>query len=272
MLSARLTGLALDERGFGLVEMMVALVMGVIVIGALFAILGVSLHQTAAISDNVQSNRQGRTVMTKIVNELHSACLAPDFAPIQTGSSATELRFVNAYSKEAVILNTTAATAAGKAAEAAYEHRIKYEEPVAGSNQGRLVDYTYPSTSTSSWPKFTFSEPYTKRIVLAESIFRTEEQPKTKEFKPIFEYFKYGPGSLPTTEGFSALTALGSAPEGAQVAAVRINFTSTPEDTRFQAPLASSRVANERVPFSSLVTFAFSPPNAETPTEAAPCE
>ena len=259
MLSSRLSGLALDERGFSLPEMLVALVMGVIVIGALFAILAVSLHQTAAISDNVQSNRQGRTVMTKIVNELHSACLAPDFTPVQTGSTATELRFVNAYSKEAVIPN-----AATSASEGAYEHRIKFEETSGG--QGKLVDSYYPSLSSSSWPNFTFSTTASKTIVLGSAISQTSGA-------ALFQYYKYGLESQRgTNSAVSTLQELTAPPEAGKVAAVGINFTAAPEDTRFQAPLASSRVAKEKIAFSNLVTFAFSAPNAETPVEAAPCE
>ena len=54
-LTARSARLRRDERGFTLIEVMVAMVVGLIVIGALFAILEVSLKQNARITDRVQS-------------------------------------------------------------------------------------------------------------------------------------------------------------------------------------------------------------------------
>ncbi len=261
MLRRRLEQLAREEEGFSLVELMVALVMGVIVIGALVTILAVSVHETAAISNNVQSDRQSRTTMTKIVNELHSACLAPDFKPVRSPSNGSELRFVNAYSNQAVIPN-----AATSASEGAYEHRIKFETV---ASKGRLVDSAYPSLSTSSWPEFKFNETTpSKTSLLGESISQTGAT-------PIFQYYKYAKAANTGNEA-TALEPLGAQPEtaalAALVAAVRVSFTTAPEDTKFQAPLASTRVASEKVALSSQVTFAFSAPNAETPVEASPCE
>ena len=93
----------LDEHGFTLIELLVAMVAGMAVIGALFGILEVSLHQTANLTDRVQSNQNGRIAMTRIIDALHSTCLSPEFKPIQESSSENDLSFVNAYSNEANI-------------------------------------------------------------------------------------------------------------------------------------------------------------------------
>ncbi len=57
------------------------MVTGIIVTGALFAVLEVSMRQTARITDIAQANQLGRTTMTHMVDELHSACIAAEQEP-----------------------------------------------------------------------------------------------------------------------------------------------------------------------------------------------
>ena len=92
--------LLVSATGFTLIELLVAMVAGMAVIGALFGILEVPFHQTANLTDRVQSNQNGRIAMTRIIDALHSTCLSPEFKPIQESSSENDLSFVNAYSNE----------------------------------------------------------------------------------------------------------------------------------------------------------------------------
>src|SRR5271168_4597836 len=113
-----------DDRGFTLIELLVSMLTATIVVGALFSILTISTGQTALIADRVQANQLGRTAMTRIVDELHSSCLAAGFAPIQEKSNETELIFKNAYSEEAVLPNTKAAEEQLKSGTGVFEHQI----------------------------------------------------------------------------------------------------------------------------------------------------
>ena len=66
------------ERGFTLVEMMVAVLAGTVVMGALFAILDLTLRQTSRTITQVDATQRARTAMESIETELHSACVGGD--------------------------------------------------------------------------------------------------------------------------------------------------------------------------------------------------
>lgn len=89
--------------GFTIIELLMAIMTGVVVTGALYAILEVSLHQTSRVTDTVQATQLGRIAMTDVVDELHSTCLARKFAPVQEKSTSKELIFINGTGEEALL-------------------------------------------------------------------------------------------------------------------------------------------------------------------------
>ena len=245
-----------DERGFTLIETLVAILTGVIVTGALFAILEVSLHQSSRIVDVAQATQLGRTAMTKMVEELHSACISPGFQPIQEKSSETELIFRNARSNKSII-----PTASESASEGAYEHKIKLEGT-------KLVDWAYPSTG-GSYPEFTYSKTASpvKGTRLGENITQSESGGKKI---PIFQYYNYATESHSSsttpfgTINTEALTVPLTAALAAEAASVLISFRT--------APASNNSALNRSVDLSNQVTLAFSAPNSEATIDAAPCE
>ncbi len=242
-----------SERGFTLIEVLVAASTSVLVAGALMGILTISTHQSKLLTDRVQANRTARTAMNKLVNPLHSACLAAGFAPIRSPtakpSSSTRLVFVNAYTAAASIPSATE-----KPGEGAYLHEVEYV-----SATKKLIDKSYPSTSVASWPEITFSSTATQSV-LGEHVTQTE-----------FEYYKYNTtaSAESSTASVSTLTSLGknvtlTETTAKEVAAVQIRFTMTPVNGDVRA--------SRSVAMSNLVTFAFSAPGAETPIVDGPCE
>ncbi|HEY2768810.1 MAG TPA: type II secretion system protein [Solirubrobacteraceae bacterium] len=254
----RILDVTRDERGITLIEVLVSLAAGSIICVALVATLTFTTKQQARLSSAVQANQLSRTTMTKIVDELHSACLAPEFTPIQKGSSGTSLSFINAYSEAPVI---------SESKPEAYKQIIEWKE-----STGKLVNYTYPSNG-GNWPKFTFSETATPSggTVLATNVTQNKSGGKAV---PMFQYYAYTTTSSNSTESAlsmlepKALEAPLSEANAAKSAAVLINFK-TAVGVKGKE---EERPGGRTVELSDLVTLAFSAPKSESVTSDGPCQ
>lgn len=250
-----------DERGFTLIELLVAMSMGLVISLALFSILQFSTRQTARVTDITQANQLGRGAMTRIVDELHSACISPSFTPIlensgeKAKSGVSDLWFITAYSKEAVIPH-------------AEKHDIQWNEKTE-----KLIDYTYKSTN-ENWPNFTYSETASPvgGVLLASGIKKSEPGGKTV---PIFQFYSYTTTSHSGTE--AGLSTLSTEPlaepltssTAPTAASVLIRFKAGPtENTTSLGRLGS----NTSVELSNQITLSFSVPKSEAAAAAAPCQ
>ena len=242
-----------DEHGFTLIELLVTMVTATVVAGALFAVLNFSTTETSTLSDKIQADQLGRIAMTRIVDELHSACISASFKPIQTNSSGSTLIFENVYSKNA----------APEQSEAEW-HEIVWSESAhtltdnhVKANGGSYPNFTYPATLTST--------------PIASNITQNEESGGKKV--PIFQYYSYAEETasgeaLPTTSlNTTALpgtkTKL-SAKEAEEAASVLISFNAAATDGK--------TTLNRSLNLSTQTTFAYSVPNSETPINDAPCQ
>jgi prepilin-type N-terminal cleavage/methylation domain-containing protein len=238
---------ALDDRGFTLIEVLVSMIMAVIITGALFAILEVSVQQTTRTTDFIQADQLGRDTMTKIVDELHSVCIAPGFTPIQENSTENKLIFYNAYSKESVISKTEA-----------YKHEIEW----SGETTKKLTDTATPA-SGGEWPNFEYKSTPTTTL-LAEHV--TRGATGTTKI-PIFKYYKYAKeaeGSTESPEGtLSELAAPLTKTTAGEAAAVLITFKT--------APIDGSSALDRSAELSNQVTLAFSAPGSESTISDSPC-
>lgn len=248
LLTARSSRLRRDERGFTLIEVMVAMVVGLVVIGALFAILEVSLKQTARLTDRVQSQQLGSGAMAKIIDPMRSGCISREATPVMEGSTPSKLIFTTAFSE-----STTP------------EPKEVFKETVEYSGH-KLTSTTQPASS-GSWPNYTFSGSSTKAVI-AENVY----MPSGREGP--FRYFKYttedakaastsSTASISALEAFTTTGAL-SEKEAEKVASVEVAFEALPSDSDTRLNRASQ--------FSDQVTFAFSSPNSEATIKAGPCE
>jgi type II secretory pathway pseudopilin PulG len=249
-----------DPSGFTLIEALVAMIAGVVVLGALVVILEVTINQTSRIDETAQANQTGRTTMTRIVDELQSACLGREFDPIRGSSTGSTLRFAAAYSKEANI----------KASEAA-EHEIVWSK--AGET---LTEYKYAGSSgENTGIAFSATKESSTGTRIGEKITTGHSGGETI---PIFRYYKYRAtpiGSSETPENALELINVGESTElgnasAKLVAAVVVTFKT---GALHQELLASETKAREgvRSELSDQVTLAFAAPTSETTITDGPC-
>lgn len=247
LISSAIKRLRRDERGFTLVEVLVASVTGLIVAAALFSILEFSTKQSTREADYVQATQLGRQAMTHLVDELHSACLASgtNFRPVRESTKpGTVLVFVDAITNEAEITK-------------AVKHEIIFEN-------GNLTDKSYASASGTTWPTFTsFNSTPEKSVRFAEHV---EETPELKG-RGLFGYRRYVASSAERklesifTEAEEKEKKPLTAAAAKEAAAVTVSFRALPSDASTLHP----------VDMSSQVTLALGTPSEST-TANTPCE
>jgi Tfp pilus assembly protein PilW len=89
-----------DERGTTLAELVVGMAMGSVVMFGLTTLIVVTMHTTTRVSARVDATQRARLVLTRVIDQLHSACIAPKVPPVQKESTSTVLRFVHAAGAE----------------------------------------------------------------------------------------------------------------------------------------------------------------------------
>ncbi len=80
-----------------MIEVMVGLAMGMVVLAGLSMLLIVVLHGSARIGARAEASDNARVAMTRILEELHSACAKAATAPVQSSSQDNKLVFTTAY-------------------------------------------------------------------------------------------------------------------------------------------------------------------------------
>jgi hypothetical protein len=250
------------EHGTTLMEMLVTMLAGIIVLGALLATLEFSLRQEAQISDRVQSNRIGRLAMTKMVDELHSACTGFGATAIQAPPAGTvtaplastgpvDLWFLSAYGN----------ASSGKAVPIPSEHDVHWEATgaltTAGRPLGTLTDYSFANTGGEA-PTWTFPKLETKNAtarLLAANVIPPAIEVEGK--KALFQYYDYNAsGQLEILKWAEIPHSV----EEQEVAKVAIGFTQAPENGNTQVEL------DRTAAFSDSVVLRFNP--SETGSEA----
>ncbi len=246
--------LARDSRGFTLIETLVAMITGVAVTGALFAIMEFSLRETSRAATTVQATQLARTTMTRLVSELDSACLTTDFTPVEPESTPSRLIFADAFSGATNITNPL-------------KREIKFE----GSE---LIEKTYLPAAGSELSNLKFESKVNSEARSGKLIEQAQEETPEKTKIPVFKYYKYSSTSNNGEEGkvatgYSALKEMTAAEVTASpqsVASVRITFRTLPYNNSKEIEQRS------RADLSSQVVFAFSAPGTEAKVEDKPCE
>lgn len=160
-----------EERGTTLVELVVGISAGLMVIGGVTTLAMLTINTSSRVSARVHATQDSRLSLTQLIDQLHSACIAPKVPPIRVGSSGSELRFVHANGAE--VSPTPVLT------------KITF-------SNGSLIqrDYSWDSGTAPFW---TFNETAPIRTkVLNERIAPLPG-------KQVFTYYAYASGALSPT-------------------------------------------------------------------------
>lgn len=242
-----------SEAGFTLVELLVAMVAGVVVLLALGTIMDVALRETTRSFTLVDATERARPIFEQIENELHSACFADEETPIQAGSSPNALIFM---------------TSSGNAAiPTAMWHEIDYSAPPVAT----LTDNTYQTNyaEVNGEPTWTRGTLVSSRIMLNNvgqngttpvfQYFAYQTAPGTDAAGNQYEILPDGTSPIPgtSTTVYNPL-APGAALTSAQAttaAEVMINLTVGPAGGYNE----NTNLANDGQTVSDAITFRFTP-------------
>jgi Tfp pilus assembly protein PilW len=221
-----------DERGTTLMEVMVALAAGMVVMFALTTVIVVTLHSSARVSARVDATQRGRIVTSRIMEQLHSACILPEIAPVQKESMGTSLRFIHQ-------------TGSGVALTPILS--------VITLSGGTLSESDYKATA-GPLPAWTFeSSAYATRTLL------TKVAPIAPS-SSIFSYYTYANGALvqvPANTTLSATTA-------AETVVVGMALTATPGTTPVKDAGAAASIQDS-------ASFRLTPPSFNEKVASRPC-
>jgi Tfp pilus assembly protein PilW len=254
------------EQGTTLIELLVAMLSAMVVLGALLAILEFSTGQETRISDKVQADRIGRAAMARVVDELHSSCTGFGATAIQAPTSTPKSPLLSSGPADLWFLSAYGNASSGSAVlTGVIEHDIHWGSTGKLSNTGQtlgtLTDYRFPSQSGRS-PEWKFKEltvANAEARVLAQNVIPQS----ISGTSTIFQYYRFSsPSSAEVTQLASGELPL-TTTTAPTVAKVLVGFTQAPEtgDTR----------VGLTVPFQDAVVLRFTPTETGAEAKNEPC-
>jgi hypothetical protein len=224
-----------DERGFSLIELLMATIAGLVVSGAALAIVVSSLTFAAGDADRLDSNQQGSVAMEKIVQALGSSCVAgygkspivgvtgTSSATGSTGAAPSSDNTLTFYSSlnDSPLLNPSEVSV--------------YFNPTSGSLL--MATYPYVTSGTSGASGTTGTTGYyaatpSTTFTLIPNAAPPQSTATQNSTTPIFTYYGYDPSAATLSDQYSpsSLTAPLGATDAALTADIGISFQSQPSD------------------------------------------
>jgi Tfp pilus assembly protein PilW len=225
-----------DQRGATMVEVLVSTATGLVVLSALTMVIVVSMHANSRVSARVDATQRARLVVTKIMQQLHSACVAPKIAPIHPESTGTSLKFIHAPGSQ------------GSAVAPA-----PTLSQISLSN-GVLTQTDWASTGGSA-PNWTYSSTPTTTTLL------TGVAPIPPS-SSIFNYYASSNGSTTPTPQSTPL-------EGAAPSTIQVQVALSASPSRGRSSVAD---ANAAAGVRNSATLRLTPPSFNQAAAALPCQ
>ncbi len=193
-----------DERGMTVVELLVTMISVIVVLSAITTITTAALSSQDRITDRVSVNQRARPVMTRIIDALHSSCVAQRVAPVLAGSTGTSISFLSKN---------------GSAVTPTPDRRVI---SLSGTS---LVEQVYPATGGQP-PVWTFSSTPSQTRTLMTNV----AAPGTGQ--PVFSYYDYVTGRLNTTPLPTPLSTTNAARAAYVTVSFRVNPSGVSQDAK----------------------------------------
>jgi hypothetical protein len=207
---------------------------GMVIISALTMVIMTTMHGTARVVARVEATQRARLALVKLMQELHSACINPEIAPIREKSEGNKLRFVHQTGSE---VQPTPVLS------------------VVTYSKGTLTqsDFAYKSGVAPNWI-FNEEKPISTQTLL------TKVAPVSPS-SSIFSYYRYANGALSTTPQTTPL----SETESLLTVEVQAALTAEPEKAT-AIPNAGSNATVQNA-----ATLRLTPPSFNEGSPAKPC-
>lgn len=201
-----------DERGYTLVELLMATIGGLLVAAAALAILVTSLQFSINDGDRVDANQEGSAAMERIVQALNSSCVeGAGVSPIVGATGGTGLT----GSTGAAVSSSGTLTFYSSLSDAP---TITPNEITISLSAGQLVMKTYQYSSTlQGYP----ATPTTTAVLLSHA--------GATSGQALFTYTAYNQTTGALSSGLTGTPTLGST-GATETAAVGVNLSSQPSN------------------------------------------
>jgi prepilin-type N-terminal cleavage/methylation domain-containing protein len=227
-----------NERGMTMVEMLVAMSVGLVVTFATLAIVDVSARNSAQVTHRVDLNQRARPVMQHLLDELHSACVSPGVAPVLEGSTDSSLSFMHQIGSVVTPVP---------------------DKRVVSLTGDTLTESVYPPATGSEPGAWTFQgSPTSTRTLLTDIAPARVGEPEATV--PLFRYYGYPTGQTTLSE----LPVPLSAENAAKAVRVDVAFAIDPETNPAQDE-------NDGVTVADSVLLRFEPAQGGTTEGNRPC-
>lgn len=209
-----------EESGFTLVELLVTMLSATVIFTAITMMITTGLRNQDRISRRIDAGSRVRPVLTHVIQELHSACVAQHVAPIIANGSASGQ-------------NASTGTQISFISESGNAVNPVPDQHVISLSGTTLSESVYPATGGAQPGPWTFS---TTPSSTTQLLTQVSAPPGG-----MFQYFDFVNGALDTT----ASTVPLSATDAARSSVVKVTMSS--------APGRGTRTTSSWDPNSSLV-------------------
>jgi prepilin-type N-terminal cleavage/methylation domain-containing protein len=213
-----------DDQGFTLVEVLIAMAIGLIVSLAAFSVLEFTSNDVTRITERSHADQTGRVALEKIMLQLHSACVAVTINPVKLGSGESTLKFISENSPLNTNKEPTSELSTVRLREIIYT-------AASGSKEGTLTEKSWPSYGTD--PNYLFHE--TTETPTEKTLLKGVKQTineTTKQAVPVFQYYRYyqtGDTGAKLGQLDPNPMTLATEEQAEEIAKVTVNFTLAPE-------------------------------------------